>query len=51
MLPGETFSILDGPICVDSIAWWKVEYDGQNGHLVGWTAEGEGADYYLEPIP
>ncbi len=43
---GQTFSVLAGPRCTSNhIAWWKVNYSG----LVGWTPEGQGIDYWLEP--
>jgi hypothetical protein len=43
----EGFIVLDGPVCdeTDFIRWWYVDYNG----LQGWTAEGEGDEYYLEP--
>ena len=45
-IPGSgVFMILDGPICADGFAWWQVEYDG----LIGWTVEGSGETYWLEP--
>ncbi len=44
-IPGEgEFSVLDGPVCVDGLAWWQVDYNGQ----IGWTAEGN-RNYWLEP--
>jgi hypothetical protein len=42
---GERFTVLDGPECVESIAWWQVEYDG----VTGWTAEGRDGDYWVAP--
>ena len=54
---GETFKILDGPICDTArngagLAWWKVEYtsprDGRT--YIGWTAEGSSGTYWIDPI-
>lgn len=47
MPAGSEFTILDGPICGtnDGLTWWQVDYNG----LVGWTAEGENENYWLEP--
>lgn len=42
---GKTFTILDGPTCAENMAWWQVEYRGQTG----WTAEGQGDAYWIEP--
>jgi hypothetical protein len=42
---GGTFSVVSGPICSDSIAWWQVSYNG----VTGWTAEGRWGTYWLEP--
>lgn len=45
--PGTEFTIIGGPTCdpVDFIRWWQVDVKGQQG----WTAEGEGEEYYLAP--
>jgi WD40 repeat protein len=46
-IPAEaTFSVLAGPECSDDFAWWQVDYEG----LVGWTVEGVGDEYWLEPL-
>jgi len=45
---GEQFRILSGPVCGSStmqLTWYQVEYNG----IVGWTAEGRGSVYWLEP--
>lgn len=42
---GEAFSVLDGPACADGFNWWQVEY----GDLFGWTVEGSGTEYWIEP--
>ena len=45
MPAGTEFVVLAGPICADGYAWWQVNYNG----IIGWTAEGSGAVYFLEP--
>jgi hypothetical protein len=37
---------LAGPVCGENLAWWQVDYNG----LVGWTAEGQGNEYWLESL-
>lgn len=45
-IPGEEFiAVLEGPVCADSMAWWKVQYLGQ----IGWTSEGQGSTYWINP--
>lgn len=48
LAPGTEFQIIGGPTCdeVDFIRWWEVDVKGQKG----WTAEGEGEEYYLAPL-
>jgi WD40 repeat protein len=43
---GEMFTVLEGPTCDGNYAWWKIEYNG----LTGWTVEGSGDVYWLEPV-
>ena len=42
---GGVVRVLDGPTCVDGLIWWQVAHENR----VGWTAEGEGEDYWLQP--
>jgi len=44
--PGETVQLIDGPACGDNYVWWKVQ--NEQG-LVGWTSEGTGNEYWLNP--
>jgi hypothetical protein len=43
---GASFSVVGGPRCMDGYEWWLVNYAG----IVGWTPEGQGGTYWLEPI-
>lgn len=40
-------TVIGGPVCADDIVWWQIDFDG----TTGWTAEGEGGAYYIEPLP
>lgn len=42
---GGVFNVLTGPVCGENTAWWQVNYNG----VVGWTFEGNGSVYYLDP--
>ena len=45
-IPGEgVFNVIGGPRCADGYTWWQVDYNG----LMGWTAQGDGAEYWVEP--
>jgi serine/threonine protein kinase len=41
---GGFFRVLDGPVCADGFAWYQVNYNG----TVGWTAEADDEEYWLE---
>ena len=47
--PGGIVRLVEGPICANGLVFWKVE-NALIPNGVGWTAEGDGTDYYLEPI-
>jgi hypothetical protein len=42
---GESFAVLDGPVCADGLVWWQVDYDG----LMGWTVDGMDGEQWLFP--
>jgi hypothetical protein len=46
MPAGSEFDVIAGPICAEGLVWWQVQY----GDHYGWTAEGEGTSYWLEPV-
>lgn len=46
--PGEIVEILAGPLCADNWVWWKIK--SVDTGLSGWTAEGDGSNYWLIPI-
>ncbi|MFQ3672224.1 MAG: hypothetical protein SNJ83_01355 [Aggregatilineales bacterium] len=49
LIPGSAaFDVLAGPVCDPAgRAWFQVAYSG----LIGWTAEGQGSEYWTEPLP
>jgi hypothetical protein len=48
LYPGTPSLIVDGPVCADGLVYWQVENSTIPGGS-GWTAEGDGKDYWLEP--
>jgi hypothetical protein len=43
---GGIFNVTGGPVCAsDGRWWWEINYQG----VTGWTAEGEGSSYWVEP--
>jgi len=46
VLPAGTMvTVLSTPVCVDGFNWYNVQYT----HGSGWTAEGDGTEYWLQP--
>jgi hypothetical protein len=45
MAPGDTFQVVGGPQCGESIVWWQVLY----GEVTGWAGEGANGLYWVEP--
>jgi len=42
---GSIVYVLEGPVCDNQgRAWWRVDYNGTQG----WTAEGQGRDYFMD---
>jgi WD40 repeat protein len=46
--PGDVVKVLEGPVCADGLVFWRVASDSIPGGS-GWTAEGDGQEYWLEP--
>ena len=46
--PSQIVVVLEGPTCVGGLVFWKVQSDAIPGGQ-GWTAEGDGSEYYLAP--
>ncbi|HVP22018.1 MAG TPA: SH3 domain-containing protein [Anaerolineaceae bacterium] len=45
--PGELVDVIEGPGCANGWVWWKIQTaNGQSG----WTAEGDGKDYWLVAV-
>lgn len=44
---GITFEVIGGPTCLNRLLWWEVRLSSTS---LGWVAEGDAQDYYLEPI-
>ncbi len=42
---GTTLTLYGEPLCAEGFIWWRVNY----GNLVGWVAEGQNHDYWIEP--
>ncbi|RMG70458.1 MAG: SH3 domain-containing protein [Chloroflexi bacterium] len=42
---GTIFFVLEGPVCSERYVWYRVEH----GDLIGWVAEGDNDQYYIEP--
>lgn len=47
--PYTRMQLIEGPVCTDGWVWWKIKVE--NSDLTGWTAEGDGENYWLIPIP
>jgi hypothetical protein len=46
--PATIVKVVEGPVCADGMVFWRVENSEIPGGS-GWTAEGDLANYYLEP--
>ncbi len=43
---GGVFTVVSGPQCAGGLYWWQVRYN----RITGWTPEGGGGQYWLEPV-
>jgi serine/threonine protein kinase len=44
---GETFRVIEGPICGENFAWFRIE--ARSGAVIGWVAEGDEDSYFIAP--
>jgi Tol biopolymer transport system component len=49
LYPGTVSKVVEGPVCTDGLVFWRVENATIPGGS-GWTAEGDGKEYWLEPL-
>ena len=49
LYPGTASLVVEGPVCADGLVYWRVENATIPGGS-GWTAEGDGVEYWLEPF-
>jgi hypothetical protein len=47
--PGTGLKVIDGPVCADSYAWWRVESSDKS--LRGWTVGGNSSQQWVIPCP
>ena len=43
---GGEFIVRGGPECAQGYTWFQIEYNG----IIGWTVEGRGDNYFIEPV-
>jgi hypothetical protein len=55
---GQVIFVFEGPACGmtsggEGIAWWRVQWinDRTGDVFEGWTAEGQGQEYFIDPLP
>jgi len=48
---GTEFVVVGGPECLNGYTWWQIQVDGADGTpIVGWSAEGDDEDYWVEVL-
>jgi hypothetical protein len=48
---GTEFVVVDGPECLNGYTWWQIRVDGDDSApIVGWSAEGDNEDYWVEVL-
>lgn len=43
--PRDEFTVIEGPVCAGEFAWFRIRFH----NTIGWIAEGDNEDYYVEP--
>lgn len=48
---GTEYVVVDGPECLNSFAWWQIQFNNASGNpMIGWAAEGDSEDYWVEVL-
>ena len=42
----DVFDVIGGSICDNGLHWWQIDYNG----TIGWAAEGDTENYFMQPI-
>lgn len=49
VVEGTQFTVVDGPECLNGYTWWQIQINTANAP-VGWSAEGDSEDYWVEVL-
>lgn len=51
IVEGTQFTVVEGPECLNGFTWWQIQIENtDNTSLLGWSAEGDNEDYWVEVL-